>query len=221
MASSSENEEEIINLKDAFNLSIINRENTLLINNGNDDECFPHGILMDRKSIDLFNMDLTKYQKSEYRRIFNLNSRQLTDEPKFTSEPSANEKSLDSEDLDKKKKKEDSTLKPRIHTFLSFFVPFIGLLKGEKRIKYIEMHMYRCHYLIRICGSTCNVPRWAGCLSYLFSLKYDESSPRRKYANRALCVGSALSVIYSFAICSLLGHYVYQYNSEDLYGYTY
>ncbi|VEV58915.1 conserved Plasmodium protein, unknown function [Plasmodium vinckei vinckei] len=172
---------EVICLEDAIALANCNRDNTLSIDNANDKVFLNHTILMD-KSMDLFNMDVETYQKSEYQRIFNLNSRKFVEDPKFTSEPNGKEKNTNQK---RKKSKAESVIEPQMHMILSFFLPFIG------------------------------------CLSYLFNLKYDETTPRRKYVNKALCVGCAMSVIYSFIICSLLGQYVYQYNSEDLYGYTY
>ncbi|ETB61396.1 hypothetical protein YYC_01300, partial [Plasmodium yoelii 17X] len=173
--------DEIICLEDAITLANYNRDNTLSFDNVNDKVFLNHTILVD-KSMDVFNMDVKTYQKSEYQRIFNLNSHKFIEDPKFASEPHVKENNKNQK---KKKSKADNVIEPQMHMIFSFFLPFIG------------------------------------CISYLFNLKYDETTPRRKYVNRALCVGCIMSVIYSFIMCSLLGHYVYQYSSEDLYGYTY
>ncbi|KEG04284.1 hypothetical protein YYE_01190 [Plasmodium vinckei vinckei] len=129
---------EVICLEDAIALANCNRDNTLSIDNANDKVFLNHTILMD-KSMDLFNMDVETYQKSEYQRIFNLNSRKFVEDPKFTSEPNGKEKNTNQK---RKKSKAESVIEPQMHMILSFFLPFIG------------------------------------CLSYLFNLKYDETTPR-------------------------------------------
>ncbi|VWU50369.1 conserved protein, unknown function [Hepatocystis sp. ex Piliocolobus tephrosceles] len=171
-------------LMDTFKLYNPDRENTVSIVNENDYECLPHSIYVDRRNVDIFNVDVAKYQKSEYKRIFNLNSPQVINEPKFAAEPSYVEKSSDTESV-KNESDDDNLLVPKIYLILSFFLPFIG------------------------------------CLSYLFNLQYDASTKRGRYTRKALCVGSTLSVVYSFFICSFLARYIYISNPEHMYGFTY
>ncbi|CRG97545.1 conserved Plasmodium protein, unknown function [Plasmodium gallinaceum] len=172
----------LIEFKNSYEMYNLNRENTLSIIN-EDDECIHHSVLVNRKNLDIFNIDSAMYQKLEYKRIFNLKSKIIKNEPVFASEPSISEGSLGEDEV--KDNEENNITQPQIHTILCFFFPIIG------------------------------------CLSYILNLKYDESSLRYIYAKRALCLGSALSVIYSFIICSLLGHFLFQYNSDDLRGFTY
>ncbi|CRH02405.1 conserved Plasmodium protein, unknown function [Plasmodium relictum] len=181
MEGKDENEE--VKYENNYEMYNLNRENTLSIINEND-ECIPHSVVINKKNLDIFNMDSTMYQKLEYKRIFNLKSRIVNEEPIFALEPSINEGSSGEDEVNNNNE-ENNITQPQIHTILCFFFPIIG------------------------------------CLSYILNLKYDESSLRHIYAKRALCLGSALSVVYSFIICSLLGHYLFQYNSDDLRGFSY
>lgn len=67
----------------------------------------------------------------------------------------------------------------------------------------------------------CFIFPFFGCISYVMNKKYDSKSPRMLYAKRALCLGSALCVIYSFLICSLLGQYVYRHDENVGFGFSY
>lgn len=143
-----------------------------------------HSIPMNRNSLDLFSMDTAKFQKLEYQRIFNIDAKQLQQEPIVGSEiPIKRDDSSDTEEV--VNNEQNNITQPLVHLILCFFFPFIG------------------------------------CISYIINAKYEESSPRLIYAKRALCLGSALCVIYSFLICSLLGQYMFQYNTGDHLGFSY
>ncbi|GBE60958.1 hypothetical protein BOVATA_024510 [Babesia ovata] len=61
----------------------------------------------------------------------------------------------------------------------------------------------------------------AGCILYAYSRNSRRDSPRYIWAYRALQLGTALSVIYSFIICSFLHHYQLQSLKGDVTGFSY
>ncbi|ORM41815.1 uncharacterized protein BXIN_0620 [Babesia sp. Xinjiang] len=57
---------------------------------------------------------------------------------------------------------------------------------------------------------------FVGCIAYALCKDSRRDSPRYYWANRALQVGTALSILYSFAICSVMQYYALYYKPGDV-----
>ncbi|AFZ78996.1 hypothetical protein BEWA_018410 [Theileria equi strain WA] len=60
-----------------------------------------------------------------------------------------------------------------------------------------------------------------GFVMFLPNRSLNRASLRYKWFNRSLILGSALSVIYAYILCSLLHHYVFFAKTDDILGYSY
>lgn len=60
-----------------------------------------------------------------------------------------------------------------------------------------------------------------GFIMFFLNKSLNRASLRYKWFNRALILGSALSVIYTYILCSLLHHYVLFSDTDDVLGYSY